>query len=131
MSPNTTRAPSCAKSRASVAPWPRAPPLINATLPSSLPMAPSPLLHAIPHAPYLCRYSARVAPLPTQSTLHSSGPRQRETARHGGHPAVAAGTPGGTPALSIACLERTAHLCVTRPQAFLLSSGSHMRYTYA
>jgi len=67
-------------------------------------MAPSHLPHAVPHAPSHGRYSARVAPLPTQSTLPSSGPMQRETARRGGHPAVAAGTPGGPPALGIACL---------------------------
>src|SRR5262245_52455704 len=36
MSPMTIRAPSCAKSRASTAPIPRAPPLIRATLPASL-----------------------------------------------------------------------------------------------
>src|SRR2546425_8062961 len=125
MSPNTTRAPSCAKSRASVVPWPRAPPLINATLPSSLSMAPSPLLHAVPHAPYLCRYTARVAPLPTQSTLHSSGLRQRETARRAvdilplpqGHPE--ARRPWAYPAQK----ERR-HLCVTYSQDFLLSSRS-------
>src|SRR5262249_21034155 len=38
ISPKTTFAPSRAKSLASVAPWPRAPPLIRATLPSSRPM---------------------------------------------------------------------------------------------
>src|SRR5215467_6896701 len=81
MSPTTTRAPFCAKSRASAAPCPRAPPLIKATLPSSLPMGPSSLPHTVSHAPYPCRCSARVAPLPTQSTLHTSGPIQREPAR--------------------------------------------------
>src|SRR5262245_28617679 len=34
----TTEAPSLAKSSASCAPWPRAPPVIRATLPSSRPM---------------------------------------------------------------------------------------------
>src|SRR2546422_11777704 len=81
MPPPPPRAPPCEKGRASAPPGPRAPPLINATLPSSLPMAPSPLLHAVPHAPYHCRYAARVAPLTTQSTPHSSSPRQREPAR--------------------------------------------------
>ena len=37
-SPNTTAAPSCVNNCASTAPCPRAPPLIRATLPASLPM---------------------------------------------------------------------------------------------
>src|SRR6266545_7335789 len=41
MSPKTTLAPSRTKSLASVAPCPRAPPLISATLPLSLPIAAS------------------------------------------------------------------------------------------
>src|SRR6266700_6499815 len=38
MSPKTTFAPSRVKSSASAAPWPRAPPLISATFPSSFPI---------------------------------------------------------------------------------------------
>src|SRR5712691_4424360 len=38
ISPKTTLAPSLANVSASAAPWPRAPPLINVTLPSSFPM---------------------------------------------------------------------------------------------
>src|SRR5215831_18717778 len=51
-SPSTTFAPSRAKSWASTAPWPRAPPLISATFPSSLPMAPFLLLPALAPCPY-------------------------------------------------------------------------------
>src|ERR687887_1790530 len=51
-SPTTTFAPSRAKSWASTAPWPRAPPLISATFPSSLPMAPFLLLTAWAPCPY-------------------------------------------------------------------------------
>src|SRR5262245_18045483 len=40
-SPNTTLAPSRTNRSASAAPWPRAPPLISATLPSSFPMSSS------------------------------------------------------------------------------------------
>jgi len=54
----------------------------------------------------------------------------RDGSARGGYPVVAAGSPEGPPALGIACLERTAFLCVMRSQDFLLSSGRHMRYTY-
>src|SRR5580765_8100328 len=46
MSPKTTFAPSWVNSSASAAPWPRAPPLISATFPSSFPIAIS-LLQAL------------------------------------------------------------------------------------
>src|SRR5215510_8041655 len=49
MSPMTIRAPSCAKSRASTAPIPRAPPLMRATLPASL-IAASPSVRRSPFA---------------------------------------------------------------------------------
>src|SRR5262245_38167267 len=39
MSARTTRAPSAANSRPSAAPWPRAPPVMIATLPSSRPIS--------------------------------------------------------------------------------------------
>src|SRR6266545_4501830 len=55
----------------------------------------------------------------------------RDGSAHGGHPAVAAGTPGSPPALGLACPERTASPLRHAPPDFLLSSGSHMRYTYA